>query len=273
MKSEEPLHGKDEYDIARWARTIRLVEGMILGLLSVLGIKSGILAEKMASSYPAVAGALARGNYAGLTQTISSATGSKVVAPVFARWELALASFVYHYGGPAFQFAAAVVFNYAWQYYWHRTFRRNKWLFGGLPSRAFGPRINMVPQATWRQCPQGPSPHIRAVPYCFAALYSPPVETIIEDIIGVSLSFAVTGLTTRQAMWFLLLSTLRSIDDHCGYALPFDPFRYITSLNAKYHDVHHQSWEMKVGFHVWKIQQNLMGSSDSLASVLPSLNL
>ena len=144
MKSEEPLHGKEEYDIARWARTIRLAQRMVPGLLSVLGIKSGILAEKMASSYPAVAGVLAGGNYAGLTQTISSATSSKVVAPAFARWELALASFVYHYGVPAFQFAAAVVFNDAWQYFWHRTFHQNKWLFGGLPSRAFGRRINMV---------------------------------------------------------------------------------------------------------------------------------
>ena len=88
------------------------------------------------------------------------------------------------------------------------------------------------------------------VPYCFAALYNHPVETVIVDVIGASLGFMLSGLTTRQAMWFLVLSQLKSLDDHCGYALPFDPFRYVTALDTHFHDVHHQNWGMKVANYV-----------------------
>jgi len=54
-------------------------------------------------------------------------------------------------------------------------------------------------------------------------------------------------MSTRQGMWFFTGSTIKTVDDHCGYALPFDPLQHITSNNAGYHDVHHQSWGIKVG--------------------------
>jgi sphinganine C4-monooxygenase len=38
------------------------------------------------------------------------------------------------------------------------------------------------------------------------------------------------------------------VDDHCGYALPFDPLQHITTNNAAYHDIHHQSWGIKSNF-------------------------
>jgi len=47
-------------------------------------------------------------------------------------------------------------------------------------------------------------------------------------------------------MWFFTGSTIKTVDDHCGYALPFDPLQLITSNNAGYHDIHHQSWGIKV---------------------------
>jgi len=49
-------------------------------------------------------------------------------------------------------------------------------------------------------------------------------------------------------MWFFTLSTIKTVDDHCGYALPFDPLQLITSNNAGYHDIHHQSWGIKTNF-------------------------
>lgn len=53
-------------------------------------------------------------------------------------------------------------------------------------------------------------------------------------------------MTTRQGMWFFTGSTIKTVDDHCGYALPWDPLQHLTSNNAGYHDVHHQSWGIKV---------------------------
>lgn len=49
-------------------------------------------------------------------------------------------------------------------------------------------------------------------------------------------------------MCFFTGSTLKTVDDHCGYALPWDPLQHITSNNAGYHDVHHQSWGIKTNF-------------------------
>jgi sphinganine C4-monooxygenase len=58
----------------------------------------------------------------------------------------------------------------------------------------------------------------------------------------------VTGMTVRQGMWFFTCSTIKTVDDHCGYAFPWDPLQHITSNNAAYHDVHHQSWGIKTNF-------------------------
>jgi sphinganine C4-monooxygenase len=55
-------------------------------------------------------------------------------------------------------------------------------------------------------------------------------------------------MTTRQSIWFFTCSTIKTVDDHCGYALPFDPLQHITSNNAGYHDIHHQSWGIKTNF-------------------------
>jgi len=49
-------------------------------------------------------------------------------------------------------------------------------------------------------------------------------------------------------MWFFTMSTIKTVDDHCGYAFPWDPLQHLTSNNAGYHDVHHQSWGIKTNF-------------------------
>lgn len=58
----------------------------------------------------------------------------------------------------------------------------------------------------------------------------------------------LAGMTTRQGMWFFTGSTIKTVDDHCGYAFPWDPLQRVTSNNATYHDVHHQSWGIKTNF-------------------------
>ena len=49
-------------------------------------------------------------------------------------------------------------------------------------------------------------------------------------------------------MAFFAGSTIKTVDDHCGYSLPWDPLQHITSNNAGYHDIHHQSWGIKTNF-------------------------
>lgn len=88
--------------------------------------------------------------------------------------------------------------------------------------------------------------HRLYVPYAYGALYNHPVEGFILDTLGASIAFKVTRMNTRQAMWFFTGLTLKTVDDHSGYSLPWDPMQYLSSNNAGYHDVHHQSWGIKV---------------------------
>lgn len=55
-------------------------------------------------------------------------------------------------------------------------------------------------------------------------------------------------MSLRQGAFFFCFSTVKTVDDHCGYSLPWDPMQHITSNNAAYHDVHHQTWGIKTNF-------------------------
>ena len=54
-------------------------------------------------------------------------------------------------------------------------------------------------------------------------------------------------MNSRQGTYFFTGSTIKTVDDHCGYALPWDPLQRLTGNNAAYHDIHHQSFGIKVG--------------------------
>ena len=90
--------------------------------------------------------------------------------------------------------------------------------------------------------------HRLYVPYAYGALYNHPVEGFLLDTLGAGLAYLVTCMTVRQAMLFFTFSTIKTVDDHCGYALPWDPLQHISSNNAAYHDIHHQSWGIKNNF-------------------------
>ena len=90
--------------------------------------------------------------------------------------------------------------------------------------------------------------HRLYVPYAFGALFNHPLEGLLLDTLGCGLAYLATGMSIRQGMWFFTCSTIKTVDDHCGYAFPWDPLQHITSNNAAYHDVHHQSWGVKTNF-------------------------
>lgn len=74
--------------------------------------------------------------------------------------------------------------------------------------------------------------------YAFGALYNHPLEGFILDTLGSVLAESGAGMTTRQAMLFFALSTWKTVDDHCGFALPWDPVQHLFGNNADYHDIH-----------------------------------
>ena len=82
--------------------------------------------------------------------------------------------------------------------------------------------------------------HRLYVPYAFGALYNHPLEGFLLDTCGAAIAEAVARLSTREAIMLFTVSTLKTVDDHCGYRLLLDPFQLFFANTADYHDIHHQ---------------------------------
>ena len=214
IASVDPIEmtGMQDYDVAVWAQRIRRLESYVPQAAALFGIDAGRLGNKFLDTYPQVAGVLTGGLYRDSTR--------------FQTWELLLAKAIYWGLMPFVQFLVAIFIVDTWQYFLHRAMHMNKWLYTTLHSRH----------------------HRLYVPYAFGALYNHPLEGLLLDTLGTGLAYLVTGMSIRQGMWFFTCSTIKTVDDHCGYAFPWDPLQHVTSNNAAYHDVHHQSWGIKTNF-------------------------
>ncbi|KAJ4144592.1 hypothetical protein LMH87_003471 [Akanthomyces muscarius] len=210
--------GKDDYDVAVWATRVRLAQRALPTLLGLVGLNATALSKNMAVAHPLLAGAVAGGYYPFLR------TDADV--PVFAAWEMAVARAIYHVLVPALQFFVAVFILDTWQYFLHRLMHMNRWLYTTFHSRH----------------------HRLYVPYAYGALYNHPLEGFLLDSLGAGIGFKITGMTALQGTCFFSFSTMKTVDDHCGYAFPWDPLQLITNNNAAYHDIHHQTWGIKTNF-------------------------
>lgn len=90
--------------------------------------------------------------------------------------------------------------------------------------------------------------HRLYVPYAYGALYNHPFEGFLLDTLGAGIAYKLSLMTARQGIVFFTASTIKTVDDHCGYSLPWDPLQHISANNAAYHDIHHQSWGIKTNF-------------------------
>lgn len=127
--SEEQM-GREDYDVAVWARRIRIVQKVLPRLLALFGVDALGLARNVSQNgFPMLGGALSGGYYPGLTQLIME-NGKEVMVPAFAGWEMSTASFIYWFFIPAIQFAWAVCVLDTWQYFLHRAMHLNRWLYG-----------------------------------------------------------------------------------------------------------------------------------------------
>jgi sphinganine C4-monooxygenase len=220
-----PMHGSQEYDVAVWAQRIRLLQRAIPSILSVVGVDYIRLAKSISAEHALLAGVLKGGIYPELTQTVLLA-GERTTAPAFAGWEMLAAKVIYHFLIPAIQFTVAICAMDTWQYFVHRGMHVNKYLYTTLHSRH----------------------HRLYVPYAYGALYNHPIEGFFMDTVGAGFAYVITGMTVRQSMWLFTSATIKTVDDHCGYKFPWDPLQHVSSNNAAYHDIHHQSWGIKTNF-------------------------
>ncbi|KAL4986414.1 fatty acid hydroxylase superfamily-domain-containing protein [Aspergillus falconensis] len=219
--------GREEYDVALWARRIRFIQRGFPYLLALFGLDASRVAANLSQNgHNMLAGAIAGGHYPDATQSVISRSGIETVVPAFTNWEISLAAFIYWYFIPALQFTWGICVVDTWQYFLHRAMHLNRWLYVHFHSRH----------------------HRLYVPYAYGALYNHPVEGLLLDTVGAGIGFLTSGMTHRQSMWFFTFSTIKTVDDHCGYAFPWDPLQHATSNNAAYHDIHHQSWGIKTNF-------------------------
>ena len=132
MTEPEDFVGQDEYNVAVWARRIRIAQGALPGLLALIGVDALGMSRNLADSHAMLAGALAGGRYPHLAETSSGGNGITTSVPKFAGWEILAAKAVYWYLIPALQFGLAIVIVDTWQYFLHRLMHVNKWLYSKL---------------------------------------------------------------------------------------------------------------------------------------------
>ncbi|KAL9114000.1 MAG: hypothetical protein Q9187_007530 [Circinaria calcarea] len=122
LAGEADVYGKEDYDIAVWASRIRLAQKYIPSLLALVGVDALRLGKTVGASFSVLGGLLAGGRYPNLDPYHAS-------GPTFAAWEMFLAKSIYWVVVPAFQFCVAVAISETWQYFLHRLFHSNQWLY------------------------------------------------------------------------------------------------------------------------------------------------
>lgn len=134
--------------------------------------------------------------------------------------------YAYMYGVSCIKLFLGFLFIDTWQYFWHRIMHLSPFMYKYFHS------IH----------------HELYVPYAFGALFNNPVEGFILDTLGTAIAMVLCGLTHREEAILFTFATMKTIDDHCGYAIPFDPFQIVFPNNAVYHDIHHQQFGLKTNF-------------------------
>ncbi|OZJ04064.1 hypothetical protein BZG36_04656 [Bifiguratus adelaidae] len=133
---------------------------------------------------------------------------------------------LYWYILPCWRFFVAMFVLDGYQYLFHRLFHTNRFLYKHIHSHH----------------------HRLYVPYAFGALYNHPVEGFIMDSAGAVLAQYISGMGNKGAMLFFAFSTLKTVDDHCGYTFPWDPLQFLFPNNVAYHDIHHQPFGIKKNY-------------------------
>ncbi len=158
-------------------------------------------------------------------QTFMISNGPRILSAVY-WWILPTAQFavalwaVFNYNNPQYPWlknCQRLVMD-TWQYFLHRLFHANQFLYRNFHSVH----------------------HRLYVPYAFGALYNHWFEGLLLDTLGACIAHALPRMTVRQGILLFTFSTLKTVDDHCGYSFPFDPFQFFFPNNSTYHDVHHR---------------------------------
>ncbi|KAL8826458.1 MAG: hypothetical protein Q9170_007391 [Blastenia crenularia] len=141
---------------------------------------------------------------------------------------------------PLAQFTIALLVVDTWIYFTHRLCHVNKTLYRLVHAQH----------------------HRLYVSYAYGAVYAHWLETLFLDILSFVMAGELSGMSARQNMWFAGMATVKTISDHCGYVLPWDPTHWVNGNGARFHDLHHQGWGLKYNFSTYTVfWDNLLGTA------------
>jgi len=152
--------------------------------------------------------------------------GEKVGSQIWYDYGAYMLYAIYWWAIPTSKLFFAMFIIDTWQYFLHRGMHMNTYLFNTL---------HIVH-------------HRLYVPYAYGALYNHPIEGLLLDTCGAGLAEFLAGMATRETMLIFVVSTFKTVDDHCGYKLPWDPLQMFSGNTADYHDIHHQMIGIKSNF-------------------------
>ncbi|KAI4086062.1 MAG: hypothetical protein LQ344_007877 [Seirophora lacunosa] len=219
-----------EHAVALWAQKLRAVEIVFLKCVHSAGLTMPWVIHGATASEPASPAVARQDLFGSLVGHSSQLTinGNRAVMP-FAPAELLLAKVIYWALFPLGQYILAMILADTFQYFTHRAFHVNKWLYKHVHSMH----------------------HDIYVPFAYGAFYNHPLETIPIDGIGFPFCLSLAGLDNRQAALFGAIWTFKTVVDHCGYDFPYNPCNIVCPNSVLFHDLHHQTWGMKYNFSVY----------------------
>lgn len=134
MTEPDDLIGKEEYDIAVWARRIRIAQRLLPTLLAFVGLDAKGLAKNFNQSHPLLAVFMLGGRSSTLSAASTDPNRFMNQGSDFTAWEKTLARAIYWVIVPAIQYGIAIVVVDAWQYFLHRAMHMNKWMYSEYPA-------------------------------------------------------------------------------------------------------------------------------------------
>lgn len=137
MADETELFVSPEYATALWAQRLRYVEAMIVGwapYISNLWPRAAYESKGSGNASPSTIWQDAPGDLLGnTTQRLDT---SRIGPAPFTSQEMMFARAMYWVLVPLFQYIAAMVLADTFQYFTHRAFHVNKWLYSKLPQQS-----------------------------------------------------------------------------------------------------------------------------------------
>ncbi|KAH8677798.1 hypothetical protein BX600DRAFT_506804 [Xylariales sp. PMI_506] len=126
------------------------------------------------------------------------------------------------------QFFSLVIMD-TWTFWVHYLMHKNKWFFR---------KIHAVH-------------HQLIVPFSYGASYNHWAESVFADCLAGLLAVHLANLTDAEQIFFYSVVTIKAVDDHSGYELPFGPsaaLGRLTGCTRTFHYTHHQHWGHQSNF-------------------------